>query len=218
MKKVILVMLLCLPVVLFAQENKKMSVGLNFGVSIPYGDFADEEEGGADVGSNIGLKGFYRYTDQISFGVSLNANAFEYSDDFKEDMEESLAEGTTLELEKWNFVTFLITPRYYFPLSEKLKIFGELNFGLAFCNSPEIVGKLDCQEVFKYISASSTALIFGIGTGAELPINDKWCLDAGFAMFPVLEPEYEFEDSGVKSKEKSKQNYLRLTLGISYLF
>ncbi len=218
MKKFIYPLLL-VPSIILADNFKKFSVGLTLGSSIPTGDFADKEEGGADTGVNFGFKGAYRFSKNMSLGFSFNSQAFEYSDDFEKKVINSLPEGASVDLEKWNFTTFLLSPRYSHFINEQLNIFGEAHLGFAFCNSPEIIGKYEGQEVFKQTSAETSTFTFGIGAGIDYFITENLDIDFSLGLFPVIEPEYEFEDEdGVKTKSKLKQTNTKLNLGISYNF
>ncbi len=218
MKKFIYPLLL-VPSIILADNFKKFSVGLTLGSSIPTGDFADKEEGGADTGANFGLKGAYRFSKNMSLGVSFNSQAFEYSDDFEKKIMGILPENSSLELEKWNFTTFLLSPRYSHFINDKLNIFGEAHLGFAFCDSPEIIAKVNNEIVLKQTSAKASAFTFGIGAGIDYFITENLDIDFSLGLFPVIEPEYEFEDEdGVKTKSKLKQTNTKLNLGISYNF
>lgn len=218
MHKTILFLLL-MTGLLMAQQSPQYSAGVTLGSSIPTGEFADKEEGGAAAGTNFGLKAYYHYTKNISFGVSYDIQVFEYSEDFEDDLRKDLPVGAVLELEKWNFNTLLFSSKYAVPVNEKLNAFGEAYLGFAFCKSPAITAKYNGQKVFSLTSAKSPAMVFGLGGGVDYAINSQWSLDFTLGIFPVLEPEYEMKNlDGVTEKIKQKQAHMKFSLGVLYHF
>jgi len=165
-------------------------VSLEAGLSLPMGDYSDENGGDANLGYNIRGGWDNLFTDNLGLatGIVIGSNAISKEDGF--------------DVGSWFYVAF--EAGLLFKASENFNVKGMLV--RAGASTPEI--SLGNQVLFT--SASSGAFGFDIRVEYEL---DDFYISANFLSF---KPEFEFDLNGFQTSEK--QSMTTIGIGAGYKF
>ncbi len=183
---------------LYAQVMKgKFAISGNVGVSLPMGDFADEEKGGAETGVGFGANMEYFISDNVSMGANFAHRNFgmktdEAEREFKEEILMSLP-GAEAGLDvngDYKIPSFGVFGKYSFLTGSKISPFLKLGVGLG-----TFKGSIDLDGYVEYgvarlnimgsqdVSESKTYL--DIGGGFMYMISDNIAF-TGEALFTHL--------------------------------
>ena len=131
-----------------------ISLGVNGGVELPFGDFSDQ----ASTGFSMGLTGDYVVGENLAVGGELGWHSFGGSDDVEKKL--SVQYGTPVNL-TFRVVPITVHAKYFLPTGQTLTPFVKGALGIYnVLNRVEREGSSDVEH-------SSTRIGFQVGGGAD---------------------------------------------------
>lgn len=146
---------------------------LSIGASIPTGDFADDDDAGAGVGLNIGLKYLYPLNQNglgLYFSTDFNFNGL------KQDLRDDLEDNSDIDVKFSKFINIPITTglNYSYNANENVSLFSSVGVGLNFLKITDMELEFDSSNKATTSFDLSTQLAYKIGVGAVF--NNKYII------------------------------------------
>jgi len=237
MKLRILLGLILLSSVLFAQDHSKQFIGLSVGPEFPTGDYGktdinDSTSGWAKTGVVINLVYGYRFTHNLGVYVTglFSSNRFD-NIAYKNALENEPANanyGFSVEsTSNWSCGGLLVGPFLRFPLSEKLSWDIRGAFGLYGAYSPKITiyttDKSSSEKATYYReSGNAVSYAYTFGTGFKYKLSKYYILlFADYLNSPVKIKNasgWDLNDKPYLISFNQNISYFAATLGFGYYF
>lgn len=162
---------------IFAQEKQapKFYIGLSYGRSFTFGDFADSDPsnlsaGFAENGQKLDVFGAYFLTEKTLITGGFRLQAFETTIDEAIDMFSADNPGVefTGSTEDWQTYSFVVGLAYKVTIGPKFKFFPRFALGPLFAENPSLmISAPNAPSTNNFERSSET----GIGLGYEVGIN-----------------------------------------------
>ena len=131
-------------------------LGANLSLAYPTGDFSNVARKKDGLFSSLGINAYLGILKQFGVNFSLEYQKYEARGRITSVPDSILTLGTFFELYEWQLITFLISPRYVYNLSNELDIFAELAGGVALSISPRAIATRWGLEIYEIESTSSS--------------------------------------------------------------
>jgi len=212
--------------------QKKSTIAINIGVSIPAGDFASKnvenpEAGLANTGISIGFS--YDYQVVKNFGVStlvrVENNSFD-SQTLSSGYDRTIGSTWTTTADEWTSYNFLIGGYYSFTATPKIRIHIKGMAGAANIKQPPFESTTSYQGNNYSINISekkTTAFSYLLGAGVKFDITGKLAILAGVD-FSAAQPKFKEMaystnvGSALPVTGKVRFSTVNMSTGIGYKF
>lgn len=209
MKKAISILSI-LTFVIISMPNNTMAQAESFtvygGISIPTGDFGDDngarDDGFANVGFNLNGEyvSFFEDTPELGWVSSLGININGGDQDLRSGIQD-------VDIGSWINIPLLTGVRYQHNLDNGNPIYAQAKIGINFSKAP----KIELNQVGNELT-TNLATSFGLALGGGIIVNDKINLSLRYLGLGEPELEYESDDGGSVQFEKPI-SILQLTAG-----
>jgi len=237
MKIRILILLLILGNLLFAQKNPKQYIGLAIGPSFPTGQYAatnlsDSTSGFAKTGIAAEFTYSYRITHNIGFQAIINysGNSVDYQS-FKSQLQ-STNPGYAISVEidrNWSSAGIMVGPFLTLPISDELSWDIKGLFGVYSAYSPAYIiyarDSLDLNAPPSEFTKQPTKAIsysYLISTGIKYKLSDYYILlFADYVGSPLQFSDaagWKWNSEPYSTSFKQNINFFTLTIGLGYHF
>ncbi len=227
-KKILFLSLIfCSPVFLHAQEfEKKSSISISVGPSIPVGtfalkDIADDKAGLASVGGFATIAYQYQFSRFFGLVGALNGRIHGVDKNALQLYTVPTGSGSSLSLTTttWNFFSIMAGISQLIPITkdEKLTLEVKEQVGIQFSNSPEIqiagfipgVGTINSIEQ----SQSKKSFAYGLSFGFNYKIGEKLGLKF-HSEYQGASPRFAYANGDVVSTYGLRQNTSAINVGL----
>ena len=206
-------------------QEKKGSFSMHAGLSLPMGDFGDDDEededsGLAGIGINIGMEYVYQLNESgLGLFVGLDMFRNGLNSDFKDDIEDDMDSGDDVKFPVYYNIPLSAGLVYNYKVDEKIALFGKggLVFNSLLFTDWEFEG-----DNYDVTTESDLATSFGLKFGAGITFSEKWSIEIDYLGLGEheIDSETEYEsDSGDDKYEDSrdlKVNIVSVTLGYKF--
>jgi opacity protein-like surface antigen len=210
--------------------NAQTKSELQFGLAMPQGDFADDDEDDAIYdGSGVANTGFYLgykllsplKTDGLYWTFNAGIMYNDLQSDFKEDLEDEMDDADDYSLPKYLNVPIIVGLQYEKSLSDGLSLYGEAGVGLNILKLTNLSVSEDDYEL-KMTFKPSVELGYKIGAGIVL--QDKYSISLNYLGLGSHKVKYEWEEEYDGDRDRDDDKFekalsvssLNLTFGIRF--
>ena len=196
--------------------NSLNSIGILFGLSLPTGDFADddinrEESGLAGNGINLSTVFTHYFNRHLGLSVKGYFNSNMFKTDILSDLISSMAGlPVTNNTVKYHSMGLLAGPAVLLPV-DKLSVTGHLLWGFGNLTQPEATFTIVSGPDYGWIKMSEIrkiSFMFDIGGGLVYTVNDNWNL---FANVDYFGGSFNFEKYTMSFSSGESEKYDRGT-------
>lgn len=211
-----------------AQPINEFQIGL----ASPQGDFADDDEDDAIFdGSGVASTGFYlgyKYlsplkTDGLFWTLNAGVMYNDLQSDFKEDWEDYYDDYDydDYSLPKYINIPIFAGLQYEKPLSDNLKLYGELGAGL---NILKLTNTSESYDDYEFTMTFNPSISIGYKIGAGIILQDKYTISLNYLNLGSHKVKYEWEEEYDGDKESDDDKFdkslsvssLNITCGIRF--
>jgi hypothetical protein len=125
--------------------------------------------------------------------------------------------NTEFEFSSWKNLSFLISPRFIYPINLQLDLFAELTGGVVMSRSPSIISRRAGLEIGEIDGENSLSLAAGFSVGFRFVLSEKMNFDLKAEFLPFLEPTftYTFADNE-KIEVTQNMNQLKIKASLNW--
>ncbi len=186
-------------------------LGISVGKAIPMGDFKAAVNVSDNLINSFGINGYLSLRKYMGVNFALDYERFPARGILPIPFDSLDLIGLEFEFRNWEIFSFLVSPRYVYPLIEDAELFVDLSVGVAYSKTSEVIIKRAGVEVKEIEAATDLSFMGGIGVGSRFYLSDKMNLDIKLEYFPS--PNSTFTTNDFNNNEyvtSQKQSQLRL--------
>jgi hypothetical protein len=166
--------------------------GVSISSSFPMGEFSEVAHSKDNIINGFGLNTYITLLTNLGFNMALDYQSFESRAKLPIDPDSLKFIGIHFEFKDWQYISFLISPRFVLPISLELDLFAELGGGLVVTRSPKIIAKRNGLEIGEVKGEWSISLAGGFAFGLRKVLSKKLSVDLKAEFLPFVDPTYTY--------------------------
>lgn len=222
MKNLKIISFVLLAFCFITKAHSQEGVSLHFGPAMPVSDFAaddilDEDDGGAAVGLNVGLKYVYPLTENglgLFGGIDINYNGLQrgYKDDVEDFYKELGVRNPDITFFKYINIPLTVGLNYTFLADEKVSLFANGGLALNFLKITDMEIEANGAKVTTEIDMASN---LGVKIGGGIILNQKTSIAINYYALGKHDMEGKMKSGGLSEKfeGEAKVDIVTLTVG-----
>ncbi len=168
-------------------------LGVSIGSVFPMGEFKKMANRKDDIINTFGANAYLAILKNFGINFALDYQSFLSRAKLPIRADSLVLPGVEFEFSKWENFSFLISPRFVYPVTADVDLFTELTTGLVMSTSPTIIATRAGLEIEELESNSTISLAGGFAFGSRFYLSDKLNLDIKIEFIPFLEPTFTYE-------------------------
>ncbi len=168
-------------------------LGVSIGSAFPMGEFKEMANRKENIINIFGANAYLAILKNFGINFALDYQSFLSRAKLPFRADSLVLPGIEFEFSNWENISFLISPRFVYPVTVDVDLFAELTTGLVMSISPTIMAIRAGLEIEELESNSTISLAGGFAFGSRFYLSDKLNLDIKMEFIPFLEPTFTYE-------------------------
>ncbi len=168
-------------------------LGVSIGSAFPIGEFKEMANRKENIINIFGANAYLAILKNFGINFALDYQSFLSRAKLPIRADSLVLPGAEFEFSNWENISFLISPRFVYPVTADVDLFAELTTGLVMSTSPTIIATRAGLEIEELESNSTISLAGGFAFGSRFYLSDKLNLDIKMEFIPFLEPTFTYE-------------------------
>jgi hypothetical protein len=197
--------------------NLNFYLGVSIGSVFPMGEFKEMANRKEDLINTFGINGYLSILNNFGINFALDYQSFQSRAKLSFRADSLVLPGTDFEFSDWQNISFLISPRFVYPVTVDVELFAELSAGLALCLSPTIIARRAGLEIAELEGNSTLALAGGGAIGSRFYLSNKLNMDLKIEIIPFLESTFTYEISDNQTEEvEQKMSQFKIKASLNW--